>query len=62
MHLARLIKDAGGIRLTATSAQNGTPDAGSTSRTPNTADRPPPSATAAWKANAITEPGSADIT
>ena len=41
LHLARMLKDAAASRPTATSARSGTPAAGSTSRTPSTADRSP---------------------
>ncbi|GAA4987292.1 flavodoxin family protein [Kitasatospora paranensis] len=38
LHLARMLKDAGGVPPTATSAPSGTPAAASTSRTPSTAE------------------------
>jgi multimeric flavodoxin WrbA len=39
LHLARMLKDAGGIPLTGTSARSGTPTAASTSPIPSTADQ-----------------------
>ena len=40
LHLARMLKDAGGIPAYATSARNGMPAAASTSTTPNTGNQP----------------------